>query len=71
MQRCPVCQGRTLMVGSQYKCMQSSCTGSQLEISTDAITCRCGKPMSYQGEDSWGQPNYTCIYCGATKRIER
>jgi hypothetical protein len=71
MQRCPVCNGRTIMVGEEYKCLNGQCTGSQLAAPQEGIICRCGEPMSYQGEDSWGQPNYTCIYCGATKRIER
>jgi hypothetical protein len=51
--------------------MNSSCKGSEVAEKTEGIECRCGEMMSYQGEDSWGQPNYTCIYCGATKRIER
>ncbi|MEM0950663.1 MAG: hypothetical protein AAGI66_00795 [Cyanobacteria bacterium P01_H01_bin.74] len=71
MQRCTVCNGRTIMVGDRYKCMKSACEGSQLSEESTEMKCRCGETMSYQGEDSWGQPNYTCIYCGASKRIER
>lgn len=71
MERCSVCNGRTIMVDERYKCLNSQCAGSQLTEKSDEIICRCGEPMSYQGEDSWGQPNYTCIHCGATKRIER
>lgn len=71
MQRCPVCNGRTIMVDDNYKCMNSACAGSVLLEKPEGEVCRCGEIMSYQGEDSWGQPNYTCIHCGATKRIER
>ena len=51
--------------------MNSACAGSKLEAREEGVICRCGEIMSYQGEDSWGQPNYTCIHCGATQRIER
>ena len=69
MQRCTVCNGRTIQVGDEYRCMKSSCTGSELAAKREGIFCRCGEKMSYQGEDSWGQPNYTCIHCGAIKRL--
>ena len=71
MQRCPVCNGRTLMVDESYRCMLSSCEGSRPVAVLQGIYCRCGEPMSYQGEDSWGQPNYICIHCKIVKRIER
>lgn len=71
MQRCHVCNGRTIMVAESYKCMNSTCEGSVLVEKQEGEVCRCGEMMSYQGEDSWGQPNYSCIHCGATKRIER
>jgi hypothetical protein len=69
VQRCAVCNGRTIMVGDEYKCMNGQCSGSQLEAPPVGIFCRCGEAMSYQGEDSWGQPNYHCIHCGAIKRM--
>lgn len=69
MERCTVCNGRTIQVGDDYRCMKSSCTGSTIAEKPVGIFCRCGEKMSYQGEDSWGQPNYTCIHCGAVKRL--
>lgn len=68
MERCAVCNGRTIMVENRYKCMNSQCAGSRLEAEREGVICRCGEAMSYQGEDSWGQPNYTCIHCGAVVR---
>jgi hypothetical protein len=69
MQRCSVCNGRTIMVEDRYKCMSSQCKGNTLEEVPEGVYCRCGALMSYQGEDSWGQPNYTCLTCGAIKRL--
>lgn len=71
MQRCSVCNGRTLMVDDRYKCMNAQCQGSTLAEVREGVFCRCGEAMSYQGEDSWGQPNYMCLYCKTVKRIER
>lgn len=68
MQRCSVCNGRTIQVEDRYKCMNSKCAGSLLAAGPEGVICRCGEPMSYQGEDSWGQPNFVCIHCGATVR---
>jgi tRNA(Ile2) C34 agmatinyltransferase TiaS len=73
MQRCPVCNGRTILAEAGYKCMNSSCEGSRLEpqAEQDEPICRCGEKMTYSGEDSWGMRNFLCIHCGATKREER
>ncbi len=71
MQRCPVCNGRTIQGESGYRCMNSSCAGATPQAQQEGMICRCGEVMSYQGEDSWGQPNYLCLSCRATKRIER
>lgn len=69
MERCPVCNGRTMMAQEGVKCMNSSCEGSKLEVPEEGIvTCRCGERMIYTGEDSWGQPNYMCMKCKAIKR---
>lgn len=72
MERCPVCNGRTISAPEGIKCMNSSCDGSKLEaVSGEDQICRCGKVMTYTGEDSWGMRVYQCIYCGATKRDDR
>lgn len=68
MQRCPVCDGRTISAPEGVKCMNSSCDGSVLAVQEEGVFCRCGEKMSAQGEDSWGQPFFVCIQCGATKR---
>jgi len=69
MQRCAVCNGRTIQVEDSYKCMNSDCEGSVMAEKPEGMVCRrCSEIMSYQGEDSWGQPNYTCIHCGTTHR---
>lgn len=69
MSRCPVCNGRTVSAPEGVKCMNAACEGSHLEAKDEhAVVCRCGETMSHQGEDSWGQPFYVCIRCGATKR---
>lgn len=69
MDRCSVCNGRTLKVDDRYKCMNSQCEGSTLEAPPEGVICRCGEVMSYQGEDLWGQPNYVCLTCKMVKRI--
>ncbi len=69
MQRCSVCNGRTLQVEEGYKCMSSACAGSKMKEEVEGVICRCGEQMSAQGEDSWGQPIFVCIYCGALKRM--
>lgn len=71
MQRCSVCNGRTILSENGYKCMNSQCEGAVLAPPVEGVICRCGEPMSHQGEDSWGQPIYLCLTCKATKRIEK
>jgi hypothetical protein len=71
MERCSVCNGRTVSAPEGVKCMNSSCDGSRLQAQEEGVFCRCGEKMSDQGEDGWGQPFFVCIHCGATKRIER
>lgn len=69
MQRCSVCNGRMVQSELGPKCMNNACVGSQLTApDPDVVTCRCGAAMAYSGEDSWGQPNFVCMYCGATQK---
>ncbi len=69
MERCAVCNGRTIKADGGFRCMSSSCAGSEVKVQEEGVFCRCGQLMSYQGEDLWGQPNYTCIYCKTVKRM--
>ncbi len=69
MQRCPVCNGRTLLSEEGIKCMDIKCTGAQGSLNETGTVCHCGEKMHYTGLNSWGEPNYSCFACGATVKL--
>ncbi|MEB3287656.1 MAG: hypothetical protein VKJ04_09145 [Vampirovibrionales bacterium] len=71
MQRCPVCQGRTIKTESGARCMKADCEGTaQLAAQKqEGVECRCGEMMDYGGLDSYGAPLYYCSSCGARTKL--
>ncbi len=69
MQQCEVCGGRVMQTSEGHRCMNSQCEGSK-ENKQEGVICRqCGEPMHYRGLNSWGEPNYSCLECGATVKL--
>lgn len=69
MERCSVCNGRTMLSPEGAKCLNSQCEGSKAPQQKEGVLCRCGEPMHYKGLNSWGEPNYACMACGSTAKL--
>ncbi len=72
MQRCPICDGRTMKTSEGIKCMNSNCDGSKapIDMGKDDMTCKkCGQKLQYIGLNSYGEPKYACAACGVTTKL--
>ena len=69
MQRCPVCQGRTIKTELGYRCMKADCEGTAQMSARPGIECSCGEMMEYGHLNSYGDTVYYCTTCGAKNRV--
>jgi len=70
MATCMVCGGsRVIKTAEGIKCRDSACSGSKA-LQPVALSCEiCDEPMTYQGLNSWGEPNYRCPQCGTLAKL--
>ena len=70
MASCTFCGGsRVIRTADGIKCRDGQCEGSRT-VMQPALACDlCGEPVTYQGLNSWGEPNYKCQDCGNTIKL--
>lgn len=70
MQRCPVCNGRTIQSDSGYRCMNSRCKGAAKTTPGEGLLCNnCNEPMQYTHSNAYGEMTYVCALCGQTNKL--
>lgn len=66
MNKCTVCGGRTLKTERGSRCMNATCEGAN-ETQIEGVVCECGAEMAYTHSSPYGDRNYACTACTATK----
>lgn len=71
MPACETCNAPTVKSETGTKCMNPTCESHKSDKKAgDQTNCpKCESPMSYQGLNSWGEPNYTCVNCGNYSKL--
>ncbi|MBX2860296.1 MAG: hypothetical protein KTR14_03615 [Vampirovibrio sp.] len=67
--KCTYCGGRCLKSEEGYKCLNSQCEGSKTIMGGESGVTHCGQTMSYTGMNSYGEPVYNCVECGASAKL--
>ncbi|MBY0403785.1 MAG: hypothetical protein K2X66_07780 [Cyanobacteria bacterium] len=68
--KCDYCQStKVIKTGDGYKCRDSQCEGSKLEMKAGVVCEQCGDKMEFRGLNSYGEPSYKCTSCGISVKL--